>query len=357
LEEVLAAMHVPFPELTDLQLLSFDYFDEKPVPVIRDSFLGGSAPRLRIFSLDNISFPGLPKLLLSATHLIDLYLHRIPHSGYISPEVMVALLSVLSSLELFSLDFQSPQSHPGRESQSLPPPKRTILPALFKFRFRGVAEYLEELVTLIDAPQLKEMRMTFFEIDFGCPRLTQFINRTPTLGERDKARVQFGDSSTSVALRSQFTTLEIVAESWIESYQRLSSYSVAQVCNSPFLFLLSMVDHLYIEDQYSELARKDYANENTRWLRLLLPFTSVKNLYLSEEFAPDIAAALQELVGGRITEVLPSLQNIFVEGLEPLGPFQENIGQFVTARQLSNHPIAISGWDKLEEPDFETWPW
>jgi hypothetical protein len=47
----------------------------------------------------------------------------------------------------------------------------------------------------------------------------------------------------------------------------------------------------------------------------------VKNLYLSKEFAPGIAAALQELVGARITEVLPSLQNIFVEGLEPLGPF------------------------------------
>ena len=66
------------------------------------------------------------------------------------------------------------------------------------------------------------------------------------------------------------------------------------------------------------------------------------NLYLCKEFAPGIAAALQELVGDRITEVLPSLENIFVEGLEPSGPFQENIGQFVTARQLSDHPVAIS---------------
>jgi hypothetical protein len=68
----------------------------------------------------------------------------------------------------------------------------------------------------------------------------------------------------------------------------------------------------------------------------------VKNLYLPKEFAPGIAAALQELVGGGITEVLPSLQNVFVKGLEPSGPFQENIGQFVAARQLSGHPIAIS---------------
>jgi hypothetical protein len=72
----------------------------------------------------------------------------------------------------------------------------------------------------------------------------------------------------------------------------------------------------------------------------------VKNLYLRKEFVPGIAAALQELVGARITEVLPSLQNIFVEGFEPSGPLQENIGQFVAARQLSGHPIAISDWHK-----------
>jgi len=80
-------------------------------------------------------------------------------------------------------------------------------------------------------------------------------------------------------------------------------------------------------------------------LELLLPFPAVKNLYLSKDFAPGIAAPLQEIVG---TEVLPSLQNIFVEGLEPSGPFQENIGQFVAARELSGHSITISVWNGRE---------
>jgi hypothetical protein len=88
------------------------------------------------------------------------------------------------------------------------------------------------------------------------------------------------------------------------------------------------------------------AIENTPWLQLLLLFTTVKNLYLSKEFEIGIAAALQELVGDRITEVLPCLENIFVKGLEPSGPFQEKIGWFVTTRQLSDHPIAISVWRK-----------
>jgi len=108
-----------------------------------------------------------------------------------------------------------------------------------------------------------------------------------------------------------------------------------------------MVEDLYIEYYYSQLVWKNDAIENTLWLELLLPFTAVKNLYLAEEFAPGIAGALQELVGSRITEVLPSLQNIFVKKLEPAGRFLENTEEFVAARRLSSHPVAISAWDYL----------
>ena len=104
LEGVLAPMQVPFPELTDLCFWIYGN-DE---PVIPDWFLCGSAPRLRSLWLESISFLGLPKLLPSAAHLVNLHLYRVPHSGYISPEVMVALLSVLSSLESFGIGFRSP---------------------------------------------------------------------------------------------------------------------------------------------------------------------------------------------------------------------------------------------------------
>jgi hypothetical protein len=119
--------------------------------------------------------------------------------------------------------------------------------------------------------------------------------------------------------------------------------------------LPSTVEDLYIERHYYYLSLvwKNDAIENTLWLQLLLPFTAVKNLYLSKQFAPGIAAALQELVGTRITEVLPCLQNIFVEKLRPSGPFQENIGQFVAARRLSDHPIAISDWHQGIDSDSD----
>ncbi len=178
LEEILAPMQVSFPRLTDLQLT----LDGETVPVIPDSFLDGSAPSLRTLELTSISFPGLPKLLLSATQLVYLWLFDIPHSGYISPETMIALLCASPNLDTLHLGFQSPQSRPDLGTRRLPPPKRSILRNLQKFRFKGVTEYLEHLVTFIDTPRLNDMDTTFFnQIDFDCPRLAQFINRTSTL--------------------------------------------------------------------------------------------------------------------------------------------------------------------------------
>jgi hypothetical protein len=343
LEEVLAAMQVPFPELTYLYLHLFS--DGETSPVILDSLLGGSAPRLQIFDLDGIPFLGFPKLLLSATHLVCLRLVNIPHSGYISPEAMVTLLSALSSLDELSLGFRSPQSRPGSESRTLHPPKRSILSVLHEFCFKGVTEYLEELMARIDTPRLNGMDITFFnQIDFDCPRLAQFINCTPNLRARDEAHVQFDDSTACITLR--YLTSEVdfgnlgINISCRERDWQLSS--IEQVCNS--LPLLSMVEDLGI-DHFQPVWKNDVV-ENTLWLGLFVPFTGVKDLYLCKEFAPGIAVALQELVGDRITEVLPSLQNIFFERLEPSGPFQENIRKFVAARQLSDHPITISDWPK-----------
>ena len=335
LEEVLAPMQVPFPELTDLQL--WIYGSIVTTSIIPDSFLGGSAPHLRYFKLHGIPFPGLPKLLLTATHLVSLRLCNIPDSGYISPEAMVALLSVLSSLRTLILQFQSLQSRPDGESQNPHPLKRSILPSLDKFHFTGGTEYLEDLVTHIDTPQLHFIGMILFN-QIGSPRIAQFINRTLPRTV-DEALVSFNVLSTSVMLLPGL----LISIPCREPDRQLF-LSVAQVCNP--LEFLSTAKVLYIGSRDSQPVWNDDEIEDTLWLQLLLPYTAVKDLYLSKVFAPSIAAALKELVGGRIIEMLPSLQNIFVEELESSGPFQENIGQFVAARQLSVHPIAISNWEK-----------
>jgi len=247
LEKILAAMQVPFPELTEVGLTS--HGGGTP-PVVPDSFLGGSAPHLRIFQLHGVPFPGLPKLLLSTTHLVYLSLDNIPHSGYVSPGAMTALLSVLSSLETLHLRFQSPQSRPDWEIRRPAPPKRFAIPVLERFEFKGVIEYLEDLVTFIDAPQLDHLLITFFnQIDFDCPRLAQFISHTPILADW-YIHVEFDDSTASVRLSSPFLNDSVIQISCGEPDWQLSS--VAQVCSSCWPFL-SRAEDLYIEHRYSLL--------------------------------------------------------------------------------------------------------
>ena len=73
----------------------------------------------------------------------------------------------------------------------------------------------------------------------------------------------------------------------------------------------------------------------------------LKNLYLSEEIARRIVPALQELVGVNAMEVLPALQNIFLEDGQRSGPVQEGIQRVVAVRQATNHPIAVFYQPKL----------
>jgi hypothetical protein len=293
--------------------------------------------------LTSIPFPGLPNLLLSATHLVHLYLHNIPHSGYISPEAMATCLSMLTSLEELQLGFESPQSCPDQENRRSPPPTRSVLPALMAFFFKGVNEYLEELVARIDTPRLYYFSTTFFnDIVFDTPELIQFI--TPTFEAPKDVHVVFDSRAAKVILQPQeplSTTVQVEISCRVPGWQ-LSS--LAQICTSLLPFF-STTENLYIyEDSQSQLDWND-GIENTEWLELLLPFTAVKDLYLSKQFAPRIAPALQELTGGGI-EALPTLQNLFLEGFQPSEPVHEGIEQFISARQLTNCPVAISVWKR-----------
>ncbi len=348
LENVWAATKVPFPEL---EYLTLAYYDKgETAPVVPDSFLGGSAPRLRGLSLIGISFPFplLRKLLLSATHLTKLYLWDIPQSAYMSPRVMVTCLSTLTSLESLHLRFELPRPLPVQESRRPPTLARTLLPALSWLEFRGISEYLEDLLAQIDAPLLDCLEITFFhQLIFDTPQLTQFISRTPKLKIPlrlpDAARIVFYESAVYVVLlprelREYDRGVLMLKISCRELDWQLSS--LAQICSSS-LPLIPSLEQLYIhESEYSPLGSQDDI-ENGQWLECFRPFTAVKYLYVCREFVPQIASALERLVGERAMDVLPSLRNLFLE-LRPSGAVEEAIKQFVAARQPSGHPIVVS---------------
>ena len=344
MEKVSAAMQEPFPELTDLWLKPWD----EMVPVFPDSFLGEFAPRLRSLWLDNIAFPGLPRLLLSVTGLRTLRLLDIPHSGYVAPDAMVTSLSALSNLRTLQLRFKSPQSFPAQDGQPPPPSTRFVLP-LGDFYFRGVSEYLEDFLVRIDAPQLNYLEISFFnQIDFDTPQLIRFLGRTPSLKKFEKACIVFGGGAVGVKLSTRIPYLGALDVNILCNEFDWQLSSLAQFCNPSFR-PLPIAEDLYIYEYQRSLPDQQDDFETTEWLQVLRPFNGVKDLYLSKDVSAHLTPAIQDMVGGTM---LPTLQNIFLEGFQPSAAIPDGIRQLVAERQVNDNPILVSRWDR--DPEQET---
>ena len=354
LQRLASTIQEQFPALTHLGLdLDLLHNCRRPTPALPDGFLGGSAPSLKSLWLRSIPFPALPNLLLSTTGLVHLALVDLPYSGYISPDEIVSALAVLTNLESFTIKFMSPSSFPDWGSRRPLPPTRTALPALTSFKFRGISEYLEDFVARIDTPVLNSIHITFFyQLTFDIPLLAQFMERTTTLRALSRAYVEFGYNSVHVGYHpprrgfDQDSVLQILCA---ELDQQLLSLAQLFTLFFPSIY---MVEHLYI---YVQSLWKDNT-ESMQWLEFFLPFTAAKSLYVSKPFVQCVATALQKFAGKRVTEVLPALEGLFLEGPRSLGPvqkviglpgeLQEAIGRFVAARQLFGHPVAVFPWER-----------
>jgi len=125
LDSCVALMQETFPIL---RTLSLECGATNPL-VISDTFLGGCAPRLRNVTLIHIPFPTLPKLLLSASHLVELHLKEIPKTGYISPDAMATCLAALTRLESVTISSPLWRSFPQNQTNQHPlPVTRAVLP-------------------------------------------------------------------------------------------------------------------------------------------------------------------------------------------------------------------------------------
>ncbi|KAI0290800.1 hypothetical protein BC826DRAFT_1106271 [Russula brevipes] len=341
-DRLAAAMKEPFPELTFLLLST------KTVLDLPDSFLGGSAPRLQTLSFNGISFPAIPKLLSSASDLVDLTLYDIPHSarmgnivegGYISPEAMVTCLSPLARLERLSIGFQSPRSLPGSSKSTSVDPHRSPCSHLF-FGFEVSASTWRTSLPASMPPYSAISTLAFFnQLIFNTPRLSSFISRAEKLRSQSQACMTFCYdivqlSHTKAGGPRLNLTILCGASDW-----QLSS--LTQFCRSPFLSLSNLERLEICENSYSGPQWQEDV-DNIQWLELLLTFTAVKGLSLSKEFTPRVVPALQELSGERIMDVLPALRSISLSETSLSGPVKEAFEQFLTARQLSGHPVAVN---------------
>jgi len=328
-------MQEPFPALTGIFLSS--HTDAEPV--LPDKFLGRSAPNLQYFDLEGISFSALPKLLSSATHLNRLQLRNIPCTGYISPESIATCLAALSNLETLVLEFRSPQSHPTRDNRPLSPLTRASLPALAAFDFQGVSEYLEDLVTYLDAPLLNRVTFRFFnQLTFDNPQLSQFIDRTEILKSINLGSIEF----LSDVVKTTFTSpvgrgkLELGISCCRPDWQ---VSSMAQLC-AQLPTLTSRVEQLDVRRGCIPRAKWPEDMESAQWLELFEPFVAVEKLSILK-LGQLVVPALGELTRERASEILPAMRRLLFRGLEANSLVKDDLKPFVSARRSFNLPISV----------------
>jgi hypothetical protein len=312
LERLVAVMQEPFPAMDFLFLQIKGTVSA--LPIVPNTFLGGSAPRLRSLTLDGIPFPTLPQLLLSSNDLVDLALDRIPQNGYISPEAMATCISASTRLTNLSIGFISPTSRPDPAIRHPPPLTRVVLPALTKFDFHGVSQYLEDLMARTDAPLLRAAHITFFnQLIFDIQQLPRFIGHAPALMPFYTARIKFDSIYVAFSSRRRSSINEVlkfkipcIGLDWQVS-------SVAQICNQ-LSFVLSSIEELYIEGFgiNGSLGRVDM--DETQWLELFQPFTAVQTLRISDNIQSRVLSALRGLSGELATQVLPALEELQLGG-------------------------------------------
>jgi len=342
LESCVALMQEPFPIL---RTLSLECDPETTTLVIPDTFLGGCAPRLRSVNLCHVSFPTLPKLLLSASHLVELYLEEIPTTGYISPDAMATCLAVLTRLQSVIIKSSFWRSFPQNQTNQHPPPMtRAVLPSVTMFAFGGVSgEYLDDLMARIHLPQLTDLYLQFFPLPaFGVPKLPQIVHRFETFKPPLEALVGFYDNRTHIdfistgraSLGFEFQRTE--SDNQLLWLTRIYPQFLPHLSQIAYLELF---DHDVQDDQ-----------DSTLWLAFLRPFSAVKTLcFRDQNSLRQIARVLGELTDERAADVLPMLDTIVWSDKTYWDPLWDQVKSwlfplvqpFLDARQLLGHPVVV----------------
>jgi hypothetical protein len=267
---------------------------------------------------------------------------------------MADCLSSVIGLKELHIDFRSSQSDPDLASRRLPPPKfpkRTALPVLTTLTFKGTNQYLGDLFSHINAPLLESVDIRFFDLAiFDVSQIAPFIGCVETFEAFNQAYMLFDHDFVRVILSSRTGTTKgktlVLSIKCLDSVWQLQSLTQSHRPLSAHLANSERFDVHELEERCPPLWADGM--EYARWLDIFCRFTVVENLYLSERLVACVAPALEELRinGERVTNVLPALQNLFVEKLKSSGPVQEGVRKFVAAKGLSGHPVCVQGWEK-----------
>lgn len=209
--------------------------------------------------------------------------------------------------------------------------------------FEGKREYLFHLFTHIDAPLLKVVNIEFDDwVAFDILQIWPFIDRTETFKAFNQAHMQFTYDfwcliHITLSSRSGATGGRTLVLSFLHADSDWSLQCLTH-CQAHHLFSPPLVDlkpvGIEMRDPPYWICYTEVPVGNTKWLALLCPFSTVRKLYISKEVAVYVAPALEELKGERGMEILPVLQNLFIQRLHPSGPVREAIGWLASCRVM-----------------------
>ncbi|KAH9013321.1 hypothetical protein EDB85DRAFT_2034004 [Lactarius pseudohatsudake] len=254
---------------------------------------------------------------------------------------MVACLVTSPRLKTFLIGFRSATPRPDRIR--LPLITRAVLPSLTHIEFSCASEYLEELVSQIDGPQLNQIHITYLNqlVDFQVAQLFRFIDRSedPELTLLRHADVTFTDRLVSLDLYQRpprHPNLVPVRISILCQGIDWQVSHIAQVLSHRSTFLSHVID-LKLEfgaDEDCQLKSVD----NVEWLHLLRQFSVVQTLRVCRELAGHVALALEDVTEEMAAEVLPALESI-----DLVGQLASSVDKFVDVRRLSGRPTIVVG--------------
>ena len=355
--KIAALMQESFPVLTHLSISS-QFRNVLPLP---DGLLGGSAPSLQQLHLGNVLYPALPMLLSSACNLVDLKLHNILLTGYISPEAMSSHLSASPKLETLYVKFND--LSPFSDLTVSPPVARTVLPALRIFTFFGKRKYLGDFVSRIDTPQLN-YALVFYQggdisINFDVPRLTKFIDRSEYLKRSMSRHCKIVIEQDHQVLQDIVTLclgrtigkrripkpgILVCLDTGVE--KKFSHLTNLLGFMSP---ILSDVVHFTIDSDNPAYSSQPEGRNDFDWSQLLRQLASLQTLLVFGNVTSLISQALAHVNTRTITEFLPTLQLLCLEGEEE-GQATSPVGKFLAVRRDSGHPVTfVNTKDEFEE--------
>ncbi|KAI0260677.1 hypothetical protein BC834DRAFT_1044464 [Gloeopeniophorella convolvens] len=338
LERFVNTLDDAFPLLERL-LLESRYLDSGRGPTLPAAL---QAPHLRQLWLSGVSLPRGLALLASTTDLVILHLDCIQDSSLLPPDELVERLSTMHHLRDLLIQFLSPTPRVASSGWlSHTSTARIALSSLELLALKGSSEYLNNFLTRVNAPLLKQFRITLFnQLTFSLQSLPQFIATASVMQKHSDMTIAFREGS--MVIMSHVDPRPDEGYLYVTVPCRRFDWQVScamQIC-AALRPMLSISQNLTLQLSAWRWWWKNQAEaERDLWRGLLQPFGSVRQLTVETRLATPLASALPRDDEEIPADLLPELREIVVNdgGEDALVPFAD------ACYRAGRLPVTING--------------